>query len=71
MNSTVSENGGCDAILGSECSQNIRNALQQSHGAINGTACGVTVNFLSNSSILWIYTESDPSINGDYDELMK
>lgn len=28
-NTTATGNGGCDAILGSECSRNIRNALKQ------------------------------------------
>jgi hypothetical protein len=25
----------------------------------------------SNSSIAWMYTENNPSVNGDYDEIMK
>ncbi|CAF3495139.1 unnamed protein product [Adineta steineri] len=41
INSQATGNGGCDAILGSECSQSILNLLQQSFGDINSENCGV------------------------------
>lgn len=105
MNATATGNGGCDAILGSQCSESIRNILQQSFDDINKIGCGVSTKFLSNpprgclqstansllvsstflnngsymlggssasnSSVPWIYTENDPSVDGNYDELTK
>ncbi|CAF1435869.1 unnamed protein product [Adineta steineri] len=41
INNQETGNGGCDAILGSECSKSIRKSLQQSFNDINSTGCGV------------------------------
>ncbi|CAF1431329.1 unnamed protein product [Adineta steineri] len=41
INSQETGNGGCDAILGRECSQSIHNLLKQSFDDINSTSCGV------------------------------
>jgi hypothetical protein len=108
-NTQATGNGGCDALWGKECSENIRLALTQSLGNISSTACGVdslsimdravpgcpkipnyspirfiaSVALLSNDSFAlsgisptdptksWAYYQSDPSIDGDYDRLMK
>lgn len=42
-NQQATGNGGCDALLGNECSMGIIARLQQSLGNISGTACGVSI----------------------------
>ncbi|UJR33434.1 hypothetical protein I4U23_020879 [Adineta vaga] len=48
INDAVTGNGGCDAILGKECSDNIRSSIQQSLKSITEIACGVNINTLLN-----------------------